>query len=253
MVPRKAKYLAGLLAFLLLHGSFLMAQTDSSKPTAPVQTVRPDSARKFAPVATAGPDSTAPRPPQSTAAAKKSDKKQAADTAARKVRSEPSKAAIRSAILPGLGQAYNKKYWKIPIVYGALAVPTATFIYNKNWYDKTREAYSIKYYNDTNKVTPDLPTDGMDSRLVPLSTESTRLYRNEFRKNMDLSILAFLIIWGLQVADAAVDAHLKSFNVSEDLSLKIKPSFYGNGQPIGLGLQLQIGRNGPHKVTSITR
>lgn len=243
MVLRKATYLAGLLAFLLLHGPSLVAQTDSSKRAAPVQT---------APVA-ASADSTPVRSSQSNSTRKKTANQQAADSAVRKVRSEPSKAAIRSAILPGLGQAYNKKYWKIPIVYGALAVPTATFIYNKNWYDKTREAYSIKYYNDTNKVTPDLPTDGMDPQLVPLSTESTRLYRNEFRKNMDLSILAFLIIWGLQVADAAVDAHLKSFNVSEDLSLRIKPSFYGNGQPIGLGLKVQIGRNGPHKVTSITR
>jgi hypothetical protein len=179
----------------------------------------------------------------------------AADTGTRKKRSEPGKAALRSAILPGLGQAYNKKYWKIPIVYGALAVPAATFIYNKNWYDKTREAYSIKYYNDTNRVTPDLPTDGMDPQLVPLSTESTRLYRNEFRKNMDLSILFFLLIWGLQVADAAVDAHLKSFNVSDDLSLQVRPGITTTGQSVGLGLnfRLQIGRNGPQRVTTVTR
>jgi hypothetical protein len=175
------------------------------------------------------------------------------ETHTRKKRSEPSKAAIRSAILPGWGQAYNKKYWKMPIVYGALAVPTATFIYNRNWYNKTREAYSIKYYNDTNKVTPDLPTDDMDPQLVPLSTESTRLYRNEFRKNMDLSILAFLIIWGLQVADAAVDAHLKPFNVNDNLSLQLRPGGIGTGQPLGIGVQLNFGRSGPARMTSVTR
>lgn len=175
------------------------------------------------------------------------------DTTVRKKRSEPSKAALRSAILPGLGQAYNKKYWKLPIVYGALAVPAGTFIYNRNWYNKTREAYTIKYYNDTNKVTPDLPTDTMDPQLVPLSTESTRLYRNEFRKNMDLSILAFLIIWGLQVADAAVDAHLKPFNVNDNLSLRLRPGAPVAGQPLGIGIQLQIGRNGPARMTTVTR
>ncbi|HLO81156.1 MAG TPA: DUF5683 domain-containing protein [Chitinophagaceae bacterium] len=156
-------------------------------------------------------------------------KKAAADTAkVKKKRSEPGKASLRSAIIPGWGQAYNKKYWKLPIVYGALAVPVITFTYNNNWYKKTREAYSIRYYNDTSKVS-DLPTDGIDPSLQPLSTESLQIYRNQFRKNMDLSVLAFLAIWGLQVADAAVDAHLKSFNVNDDLSLKIKPTISPGG------------------------
>ena len=179
----------------------------------------------------------------------------AQDTSTRKKRSEPGKAALRSAILPGLGQAYNKKYWKIPIVYGALAVPTATFFYNKSWYEKTREAFKIKFHNDTNKVVPDLPTDGMDPRLAPLSTESTRLYRNQFRRNMDLSVLFFLLVWGLQVADAAVDAHLKSFSVSDELSLQVRPSLFSTGQSAGIGLnfRLQIGRSAPQRVTTVTR
>jgi TM2 domain-containing membrane protein YozV len=167
--------------------------------------------------------------------AKTAVKKNGADTGtAKKKRSEAGKAAIRSAIIPGWGQIYNKKYWKLPIVYGVLAIPVVTFSYNKTWYDKTREAYNIRYYNDTSQVS-DLPTDGIDPTLKPLSTESLRLYRNEFRQNVDFSVLAFLIIWGLQVADAAVDAHLKSFNVSDDLSLKIKPMF-SPGRSAGLGL-----------------
>jgi hypothetical protein len=167
--------------------------------------------------------------------AKAAVKKNEADTGAvKKKRSEPGKAAIRSAIIPGWGQIYNKKYWKLPIVYGALAIPVVTFTYNKTWYDKTREAYNIRYYNDTSQVS-DLPTDGIDPTLQPLSTESLRLYRNEFRQNVDFSVLAFLIIWGLQVADAAVDAHLKSFNISDDLSLKIKPVL-SPGRSAGIGL-----------------
>jgi Family of unknown function (DUF5683) len=146
-------------------------------------------------------------------------KKASADTAkVKKKRSEPGKAALRSAILPGWGQAYNKKYWKLPIVYGALAVPVVTFNYNYTWYNKTREAYEIKYTQDTARYSE------IDPRLLPLSTESLQLYRNQFRQGMDFSVLAFLIIWGLQVADAAVDAHLKGFNISDDLSMKIKPT-----------------------------
>lgn len=174
-------------------------------------------------------------------------KKKVADTTHRKPRSEASKAALRSAILPGLGQAYNKKYWKIPIVYAALAVPTYLFFDNKRWYDKCRYAYGIKYYNDTSTVS-DLPTDGIDPRLKPLSTESTKLYRNEFRKNMDYSVLAFLLLWGLQVADAAVDAHLHSFSVTEDLSLRIKPYYQPAGHATGISLVFGIGKNSPPKT-----
>jgi hypothetical protein len=193
---------------------------------------------------------SAPVPPK-TAPAKQTDDKKAKTDTAKHVRSEGSKAALRSAIIPGWGQAYNKKYWKIPIVYGALAIPVATFIYNKKWYDKTRYAYGIKYYNDTSFVS-DLPTDDIDPQLQPLSTQSTQIYRNEFRKNMDFSVLAFILLWGLNVADAAVDGHLKSFNVNEDLSLKIKPGYSPMGNTNGLSLVLEIGKYSPHK-TSVTR
>lgn len=164
-----------------------------------------------------------------------------ADTAARK-RSESGKAALRSAAVPGWGQAYNRKYWKMPIVYGALAVPVATFSYNLQWYRKCREAYNIRYYNDTSVVTPDLPTDGIDPQLKPLSTSQLRLYRNEFRKNVDFSVLAFLAIWGLNVVDAAVDGHLRSFNVSEDLSLKLDAVPSPMGMSGTVGLVWHIGR-----------
>src|SRR6187200_868591 len=66
--------------------------------------------------------------------------KKSADTTKKKERKPQAIAARRSAIIPGWGQIYNKKYWKLPIVYGALAIPVITFTYNKKWYDKTREA-----------------------------------------------------------------------------------------------------------------
>jgi hypothetical protein len=176
-------------------------------------------------------------------------KKKASDTTHRKPKSEASKAALRSAIIPGLGQAYNRKYWKIPIVYAALAIPTYTFLDNKAWYDKCRYAYGIKYYNDTSTVT-NLPTDKIDPRLQTLSTEATKLYRNEFRKNMDYSVLAFLILWGLQVADAAVDAHLRAFNVTEDLSLRVKPYYQPSGHATGVSLVFGIGKNSSSRTVT---
>jgi len=187
-------------------------------------------------------------PVTATSTPKKSpDKKSKTDTT-KKVRSDASKAALRSAIIPGWGQAYNKKYWKMPIVYGALAIPVATFVYNKKWYDKTRYAYNIKFYNDTSTVS-NLPTDNIDPRLLPLSSQSLRLYRNEFRKNMDFSVLAFILLWGLNVADAAVDGHLKSFNVNDDLSLRIHPGYSPIGNTNGLSLILEIGKSSPQRAT----
>jgi hypothetical protein len=179
---------------------------------------------------------------------RRAEKSNASDTArntkdtARKEKSEASKAALRSAALPGWGQAYNKKYWKIPIVYGALAIPVATFSYNLKWYRKCREAYNIRFYNDTSVFTPDLPTDGIDPQLKPLSTSSLRLYRNEFRKNVDFSVLAFLALWGLNVVDAAVDGHLRSFNVSDDLSIKLDAVPSPVGMTGTVGVVWHIGR-----------
>jgi TM2 domain-containing membrane protein YozV len=147
-------------------------------------------------------------------------------------------AALRSAIFPGLGQIYNKKYWKLPLVYGAVAFPVVTFTYNLEWYNKTREAYTIKFYNDTAKIK--LPTDGLDQRLIPLSSGSLRLYRNSFRQGVDFSVLGLLVVWGLQVADAAVDAHLKGFNVNDDLSLRIKPWIAPTGSSSGISLILSF-------------
>jgi hypothetical protein len=175
---------------------------------------------------------------------KAATKKAAADSAKqKKKRSEPGKAALRSAIIPGWGQAYNKKYWKLPIVYGALAVPVIAFNYNNTWYQKTREAYEIRYTKDTARY------DEIDPSLQPLSTESLQIYRNEFRQNMDFSVLAFLIIWGLQVADAAVDAHLRSFNISDDLSLKVKPNL---SPGMSNGVSLILTYREPRSKTSLT-
>jgi len=154
-----------------------------------------------------------------------------------KAKHDPRKATIRSAIIPGWGQAYNHEYWKIPIVYGALSIPAATFVYNNNWYHRTRDAYNILVnHGDTNAIYP---------RLKGISPESLQYYRNSFRKDRDYSVLFFLLAWSLNIVDATVFAHLKDFDVSRDLSLHIQPDFNVNTKSPSLGLVLNY--KTPHK------
>ena len=153
----------------------------------------------------------------------------ALDTSAKKY--NPKVATFRSAVLPGWGQAYNKKYWKIPIIYGALGTTAAIFFYNLKTYKLLKQA--VIYRSDTIHANDAL----IDPQFINLSTESIRTYRNSYRQNVDYSVLFFLIFWGLNVVDATVDAHLKSFDVGSDLSLKIKVG-YQNGNAVGIGFVL---------------
>lgn len=136
------------------------------------------------------------------------------DTSAKKF--NPKVATFRSAVLPGWGQAYNKKYWKIPVVYGALGTTAGIFFYNLKTYKILKQA--IIYRSDTILSNDVL----VAAKFRNLSTESIRRYRNDYRQNIDYSVLFFLIFWGLNVVDATVDAHLKAFDVSDDISLKLK-------------------------------
>ena len=153
----------------------------------------------------------------------------------------PRKAALMSTALPGLGQIYNKKYWKLPIVYGGLGICAGVFIYNLGQYRDTRFAYRVKYNMRVNHTDTAL-FNQIDPRLQPLSEESLRFYRGQYRRDIDYSALVFLLLWGLNVVDAAVDAHLKSFDVSPDLSLYIKPGHSELAGTNGLSLVLKIGK-----------
>ncbi|NCT76345.1 MAG: hypothetical protein GXC78_17555 [Chitinophagaceae bacterium] len=159
----------------------------------------------------------------------------------------PGKAALRSAIIPGWGQVYNRKYWKVPIVYGALGTTAGIFFYNLKNYRDTRFAYRVKYNMRVNFTDSALYSQIKDV-LKPLSESSLRSYRDQFRRDIDYSAVFFLIMWGLNVVDAAVDAHLKSFDVSPDLSLRIKPGRSEIAGTTGLSLVLQIGKKPSSQV-----
>lgn len=126
----------------------------------------------------------------------------------------PAKAAFYSAILPGLGQAYNKKYWKIPIVYGAIGTSLYFYIDNNRKYHQYRDAYKrrLEGYTDDNFSYLD----------------KTRLIAGQkfYQRNRDLSALVTLAFYALNIVDANVDAALLQFNVDENLS--VRPIIYLN-------------------------
>lgn len=166
--------------------------------------------------------------------------KKAEPDTVKKRKYNPKVAATRSAILPGLGQIYNRKYWKLPIVYGAIGTAGGVFVYNYKNYKDLRVAYRGKYNARVNKDSTEYWK--IKPELLRLSEESLRFNRDEFRRNMDYSVLIFLVLWGLNVVDAAVDAHLKDFDVSPDLSLQLRPGHSEMAGTNGVSLILHIGK-----------
>jgi hypothetical protein len=152
----------------------------------------------------------------------------------------PRRATLRSLIIPGWGQIYNKKYWKVPIVYAAVGIPAYTYTFNRKWYNKVKYALSI-VANDryTGQAAADslAKVDEALKFLVDTKAQGSLVnYRNSYRRDMDYSILFTLLMWGLNIVDATVDGHLKGFDVGDELSLKIKPTIMPNTMAPGLSL-----------------
>lgn len=156
----------------------------------------------------------------------------------------PRKAALRSAIIPGWGQIYNKKYWKVPIVYGALGTSAYVFFFNLQTYKDTRFAYSAKFkFRQPGATAADTARfNQIPDYLVPISEGSLRSYRDSYRRDIDYSVIFFVLLWGLNVVDAAVDAHLKSFDVSPDLSFRFQPGHSEMAGTNGVSLVVNWGK-----------
>ena len=148
----------------------------------------------------------------------------------------PRIATYRSAILPGWGQATNKKYWKMPIVYAALGATGYIFFYNVKQYNLAKNAYLNAI--DGNPANDYLIPQPYFS--VKDNPERIRTFRNQVRQNVDYTVLFFIIFWGLNVVDATVDAHLKTFDVSDDLGLYIKPGYSQLANTNGISLVLKF-------------
>ncbi len=149
----------------------------------------------------------------------------------------PSRATKRSAMIPGWGQAYNKQYWKIPLVYGVLAIPAYTYAYNTDWYQRMKFAYEARF-KESNGDASDVPK--MDPRLTNLSIGTLQSYRNIFRRDRDYSIMYFILAWGVNIVDATVSGHLKEFDINNNLSFKLVPYVQPYQQQSGLSLQFNF-------------
>ncbi len=139
---------------------------------------------------------------------------------------KPSKAALFSTLLPGLGQAYNKKYWKIPIVYGALGTLGFFAYSNHKEYITFRDALRARYDNDPNT----------NDNFPNINDQVLKAQRETYRRNRDFFIIIGVIAYSLNILDAYVDAHLKGFSVSDKLSFKPIPAY--NGIQVGLTWKL---------------
>ncbi|MGC6431318.1 MAG: DUF5683 domain-containing protein [Jejuia sp.] len=131
----------------------------------------------------------------------------------------PAKAAFLSAVLPGLGQAYNKKYWKIPIVYGALGTGMYFYLNNDMEYRRYRDAYRSRLAGfDDDEFFFDTNGDKLQNPRV--TTDGLIRAQKLFRRNKEISLLVTIGLYALNIIDANVDAHLLQYNVDENLTLQ---------------------------------
>ena len=145
---------------------------------------------------------------------------------------DPMRATLLSAVLPGLGQVYNRQYWKVPIVVSGMIVFGHYINYNNKVYHALRNAAISSNSADIN------PYDGLIS-----STESLVRNRDIFRRNRDFMIVLGSAFYLLQVVDAHVSAHLDEFAVNKDLALSIEPSIESTplfSQAVGVSLVLSF-------------
>jgi hypothetical protein len=131
----------------------------------------------------------------------------------------PAKAAFYSAVLPGLGQAYNKKYWKIPIVYGALGSGIYFYQSNNTNFNRARTAFKLRINEKPDEF------DGLNGNIF-LSEDALISAQKSYKKDRDLSLLVTIGLYVLQIVEASVNAHLLQHNVDSNLS--VSPSIIRN-------------------------
>ncbi len=145
----------------------------------------------------------------------------------------PKVATFMSMALPGLGQVYNRKYWKLPIIYGGIGVLCYFGNMNHKEYIKYRDEYEARAKGDT-----------LSDIYLIYSTDDLKELKNSYKRNLDLTYILAGFLYILNVVDAAVDANLYDFDVSNNLSLKIEPvinnNYYINSASAGIKLTLKL-------------
>lgn len=141
------------------------------------------------------------------------------------------KAALYSALLPGLGQIYNKKWWKVPIIYAAFGGVGYAIAFNQKYYSDFKQALIYRLDQKPETVDP------YESKYTAANLDELQSF---YRKNRDLSIIICAGVYALNILDATVDAHLFDFDVSNDLSLRVQPAPLFMPGNLGGGLALTL-------------
>jgi len=152
---------------------------------------------------------------------------------------QPKSVMLKSLMVPGWGQIINKQAWKVPIVYGLYAgVGYYTYTVHQDYRD-----YKAAYYNSQRGEDTDFKFGPTPERLQGVSANQLRSNRNSLRNRRDLMFIVFVLAHGLNAVDAYVFAHMRSFDVSDDLSAKatISPDLLASTTP-GIKLSLQLNR-----------
>jgi hypothetical protein len=148
----------------------------------------------------------------------------------------PARASFYSALLPGLGQAYNGDYWHIPIYYAGFMISGYCWAFNQKEYRRYKNMYIDK---------------AAGTYTGPLSSDDIIWYRDQYRRNRDYSVIATMLIYALNIIDANVFAHFSHFDISDDLSFNVQPVIIQEGAPLPVPAQTFYGFNSGYSSTKI--
>lgn len=135
----------------------------------------------------------------------------------------PKKAGMYSSILPGMGQLYNRQYWKLPIVYAAFGTAGFFIKYNYDKYIEFRSAYITR-----------LDATTANDALPLYSADDIKRQQDLYRKDLDIIVLVTAVAYAAQILDAVASAHLKNFDITPDISMNVEPVLQNNYAGVGL-------------------
>lgn len=152
------------------------------------------------------------------------------------------KKAVLLGILPGMGQIYNKKYWKLPLVYGALGGVIYSIKFNTDEFNLLQNSLDVRSNPACQNLTSDVPVECFD-RFASIPINAVTSQRNAFDKRKQLSWIGVIAFYLISAGDAFVDAHLKDFSVDDDISFQPILETGFNNQPVmGIGITIPIGQ-----------
>jgi hypothetical protein len=153
----------------------------------------------------------------------------------------PSRASFLSAAVPGLGQFYNRKYWKVPLAWAAVGTGVFVYQFNQTEYLRYRTAFKLRSAGFSTDEFYDVNLDGIGPDVSDRALEEAQ---KKAQSQRDSSLLIAIGLYLLNVLDASVDAHLKPFNMNEDLNVSIQPILRQHpvqtGAEIGLNLKITL-------------